>query len=89
MSETNEKLKAIRDATNQIIAGCLPSDFHDAINWGDIRCVNVLFYTDVHGDTGYQVVIEEAAPDSSTFQNYIAGKLGVAGFPNIEVRCEW
>ncbi|MCY0863703.1 MAG: hypothetical protein OWQ57_02010 [Sulfobacillus sp.] len=44
---------------------------NDAINWGDLRCVNAQRLD----DGSWFVEIEEVSPDASAFQAYIANRL--------------
>ena len=61
----------------------------DAVNWGDLSCVSAERCESDEGDTRYLVIIEEAAPDASNLQNYIAVYLATHGFPGVEVMTEW
>lgn len=56
----------------------------EAINWGDLGCVSVKQFT----DGSWDVIIEEAQPDSSVLCNYIQGWLSKWGW-NARVRAEW
>lgn len=61
----------------------------EPINWGDLGCCDVRRYESVHGDSGYEVLIEEAAPDCPLFCSYVREFLTEHGFENVEVRTEW
>ena len=41
------------------------------------------------GDTGYRVIIEEAAPDNAEVAKFIADELALYEYKDIEIRLEW
>ena len=57
----------------------------EAINWGDLGCVEVKEYA----EGGWEVFIEEAAPECPALQAYIAKWLTAWGWTPVEVRTEW
>ena len=57
----------------------------EAINWGDLSCVEVKGYA----EGGWEVFIEEAAPECPALQAYIAKWLTAWGWTPVEVRTEW
>jgi len=58
--------------------------FGDAINWGDLHVCDVRRL----GKDGWLVDIEEASPDATELQRYIAGWLRQWGW-KVEVGTEW
>ena len=62
---------------------------NEAINWGDLRCVEARHYLNHRGEAGWQVTIEEAAPGGSLFVTFIAVYLRENGWPDVEVTMEW
>ena len=60
-----------------------------AVNWADFQCTCTEYYIDDLGDTGYRVVIEEAAPDNTEVAKFIADELAMYGYRDIEIRLEW
>jgi hypothetical protein len=59
----------------------------EAINWGDLRCVEARQY--VGTDPAWHVIIEEAAPDSSMFRREIESHLLQTHGIRAEVSTEW
>jgi hypothetical protein len=57
-----------------------------AINWADLRCVDV--QESLLDDT-VTITIEEAAPEASELCQYVAERLRDNGYPGIVVRTEW
>ena len=59
------------------------------VNWGDLRCVDVRRWESMDGDTGIEVLVEEADPSNWEFSryvtNYVFERLGVV----VDVRTEW
>ena len=64
-------------------------DFHEAINWADLKCVDVELISSSYSGDFIRVKIEEAAPDSSDFRMYIYQALVHRGYLRIEVVTEW
>ncbi len=62
---------------------------HDAINWGDLRCVNASLSTEMDGSTVWQVFIEEAAPDAQNLQVFVQEHLMRHGWQPVEIFTEW
>ena len=60
-----------------------------AVNWADFQCTCAEYYIDDLGNTGYRVLIEEAAPDNTEVVNFIDDELTMRGYTNIEIRLEW
>ena len=58
----------------------------ESINWGDLGCVEVRQYAD---GGGWEVFIEEAAPECPALQAYITKWLTAWGWTPVEVRTEW
>lgn len=61
----------------------------DAINWADLRCVDVERVTSLNGSEFWRVVIEECSPTSSQLREHVQEYLRVRGFTNLEVVTEW
>jgi hypothetical protein len=87
------RFKLIRNAAEKAIAiasaKMISASFNEAVNWADLRCIRVYHWTDDAGDSGYTVEIEEAAPESVEFCEWIAKTiLEETGLP-VEVTTEW
>lgn len=63
-------------------------DIPGAINWADLSCLDVEWYKTLAGDSGYRVVIEEAAPENDVFQKFIHDDIKKFGF-DVDVVTEW
>ena len=71
---------------NDVIKTINPKDFNKAINWEDLRCIDVLYdYT----NKIWRIWVEEADPDCPEFANYIAGKLEQKFGGDFEVITKW
>lgn len=65
----SEMFQGIRQAAEQALDGVRLGDPEvrgkmGAVNWGDLRVVEVLFCIDEHGRRTWRVLIEEASPTS-------------------------
>ena len=66
--------------------------FHyDAINWGDLHCVNVESVEALHdpSDTAFRVYIEELDPACRTLREFLEAALDEAGFEGVDIHMEW
>lgn len=81
-------LVRLREATNEALQWA-PNHVMGAINWANLHCVEARHFRSDDGSTGYEVLIEEASPDSWALQNFVGGHLAQAGFANVEVMTEW
>lgn len=62
----------------------------DAINWGNLRCVEALFVvSDNDGAMRYQARVEEASPSCVKLPRWIEGRLRERGWYAVEVLTEW
>lgn len=59
------------------------------VNWADVTCEFVCLTVNWRGERGWLVVVDEAAPDASQFQNWLAAKLSEAGWHPVVVMTEW
>lgn len=86
-----QRLKELREATDECIEMARESrdTFDEAINWGDLGCVEASKVITDKGTERYVVLIEEASPDCIDFQEFISFELGLKGFDKVEVRTEW
>jgi hypothetical protein len=81
--------KATQEACRQTRDREANRRLQDAVNWADLACVQAIHWEDDEGDSGYLVLIREAAPDAWKFRTEITRLLSDAGFPNIAVKTEW
>lgn len=82
-------LVALMEETNKILGDLEPGEVDGAINWGDLGCMDALHQENVHGESNYRVIIQEASPDAYHLQEYVAKTLAERGFINVEVDTEW
>ena len=61
----------------------------DAINWGDLGCVEARLCADEHGNTWYHVLIEEAAPGSNGLIRFVMNYLAEHEYAGVEVETAW
>jgi hypothetical protein len=89
--EQQQHLKTIRVLADDacLMATSREDRFGEAINWGDLGCVDVRWWKSVDGAIGITVYIEEADPSAYQLQAVIREHLASHGYPNIEVVTEW
>lgn len=92
-------LEKLRSATNDVLKEA--GDLHrlkgrdtpfnsDAVNWGDLHCVNALWYRDADGVEGPIVEIEEASPGGAYFLcEWVSNRLAELGFENVVAKTAW
>ena len=61
----------------------------DAVNWGDLGCIEAQFCADEHGNTWYHVLIEEAFPSADNLRNFVMEYLAAAEYAGVEVETAW
>lgn len=90
-SDLTEKLKRLRECceTGIAIAHNHKSEWNDAINWGDLHCVNAELVSSFDGDTSFRVWVEEAEPGASELIRFIGEHLARHGWGSVEVVTEW
>jgi hypothetical protein len=89
MSEHN--LREMYEYANEVLENTKPEDVEGAINWGDLRCTDVVMSVSVHGDIWIRVDIEEADPHNPELREYMEKKLWekFPDAPNFEINTEW
>jgi len=85
------KLIKLQDLTNKIIDELQKEKdaFHEAINWGDLSCTEASFCINQQGFEYYTVLICEASPDATMFQNEIYNRLVTIWNEPVIVQTEW
>ena len=65
--------------------------FDEAVNWGDLGCVEARYVVNELGEEHFHVIVEEADPACSKLQAYLRDYLcdRIPGTLNIEVTTEW
>ena len=79
------KLQAVAD---EILAQAFEkrSEIRGAVNWGDLRCVDVEISL---LDDVVTVTIEEASPDALELCRFVAKELARRGYDEVAARTEW
>jgi hypothetical protein len=90
---TKEKLKALKEATETILLGAKTEKEKFsacAINWGDLKCIDV---ESVHSlkntEVEDRVYIEEADPGAKSFADHVSNLLYQGGYGDVEVHLAW
>ena len=60
----------------------------DAVNWGDLSCVQARLCLTDTGEMTYVVYLEEAAPDATCLREFVRKQLKEK-FGDVEVQTEW
>ncbi len=88
MNELKSKAELIHNEINNIIGRIDPNDIPDAVNWGDLMCIEVgLILTDI--PPSWTATIAEAAPDAMHLAAHVTEELSKHGFSDVIIRCEW
>ena len=67
-----------------------PAAFADEpINWADLGCAGVEWFTNDGGYSGYRVRVSEAAPNCEALCAFVEAYLAEHGHPDVEVITEW
>lgn len=75
--------------TNAILGALDRSSIDDAVNWGDLSCVEAARVSDQDGYSYLQVRISEAAPDADKLSEAVREKLAEKGWDDVTVLTEW
>jgi transposase-like protein len=78
--------EALQQAVETVLAtaAAYAAALREAINWGDVHCVEVR-----PTDTGWLVTVGEASPSAVGLQAYLRHQLAQLGWADVEVRTEW
>ena len=87
-ADLDRHLEELVRATNEVIAE-LEGKVDDAVNWGDLTCIDAWLCLGRGGDRWYAVCITEADPCATRFQECVRQKLAERGYENVEVYTEW
>ena len=89
--EIIKKLIELQKLTNQIIDDLQKEKdtFHEAINWGNLNCIEASYTIDQDGYEYYCVIIQEASPDAMMFGNEIYNRLTKIWNKPIAIQTEW
>jgi hypothetical protein len=85
---TEEEAAALQATVDEILvlAAEKRSEIGGAVNWGDLRCVDVEISLI---DGRVTVTIEEASPSALELCRFVAKELARRGHDEIAVRTEW
>ena len=89
--EIIKKLIKLQDLTNKIIDELQKEKdaFHEAINWGNLYCIEASFCINQEGFEYYNVLIHEASPSAMMFRDEISGRLMKNLHEVVMVQTEW
>jgi hypothetical protein len=85
-------LKDLKQATTDICEMAVEARLtfkNAAVNWSDLRCISAEYFVNDCGDSGYRVLIEEAAPDNAEIVDFIDDELSMKGYFGVEIGLEW
>lgn len=92
MSKNVEKMKRIRQVLELRIGierGRGTDRIADAVNWADLRVVDVEYVQTLEGEEYYCALIEEASPGAHAFQEALLAELRRNDLADVQVRTEW
>ena len=86
-----EKLIELQDLTNKIIDKLQyeKGAFNEAINWGNLKCIETNFCINQRGFEYYIVSISEASPDVIMFKNEVYSRLIAIWNKPLVIQTEW
>lgn len=62
----------------------------DAVNWGDLRCINACWYRDADGTEGPAIELSEASPGGApVLCEWVCNRLAERGFENVTASTGW
>lgn len=83
------RLQHLRRLTNDALDAAEAAGIEDAVNWGDLSCVEAALVLTDEGRSYYRVMIEEASPDAYHLGVYVRNWLAKHGWTDVEVLTEW
>ena len=84
-----QRLQHLRRLTNEALHAAEAAGIADAVNWGDLSCVEAALVLTDEGRSYYRVMIEEASPDAYKLGVYVRDWLAKRGWTDVEVLTEW
>ena len=82
-------LSDLRRDTNEILKSLKRSSIPGAINWADLKVVDVFWKVNLEGEANYTVLVDEVSPEATEFQTAISEALAKLGWTGVEVYTEW
>ncbi len=84
-------LKELKEIVNHLLEEHNLKEFakEDAINWGDLKCVESCYIVNDEDKKYFSVLIEEASPDCCKLTEYLTKRLVELGYNKVEIRTEW
>ena len=90
---TQEQLKALKAATDAILDAASKEPPREwagqAINWGDLSCVEAVWVRTDEGLEQARILIEEVDDCAIAFQDDVAKRLTLVGWPDVVVQTSW
>jgi len=82
----HDKLHHLKMLTTTLLNKAHNEGLRGAINWADLKVVDVRFSVGIDNDSLYQIYIEEVAPDEYELHKYLYNNLP---YDDIEIHTEW
>ncbi|MCK1445446.1 hypothetical protein IVB43_23965 [Bradyrhizobium sp. 48] len=86
LDQMKAKAEQIQRDINMILAGIDPKEIGGAVNWADLKCVDVSISL---MDDSWCATVEEASPSATELATYIHIGLQRLGHGEVWVRCDW
>lgn len=87
--ERMERIRRVLDARIGIERRRRKGRIEDAVNWADLRVVDVEYVQTLGGEEYYCAVIEEASPSARIFHEAMLDQLRRSDLGDVLVRTEW
>ena len=84
-----QRLQHLRRLANDALDAAEAAGIEDAVNWGDLSCVEAALVLTDEGRSYYRVMIEEASPDAYKLGVYVRDWLAKRGWTDVEGLTEW
>jgi hypothetical protein len=81
--------KLLKEDADRVLSTIKPDDCpNDAINWGDLKVIDVMICRSLAEGVFYEILIDEASPDSTELHNAVLAGLQKYAFP-VRIKTEW
>jgi hypothetical protein len=93
MSKTHEHLIKLKEVTNEILEDLKENRalyrINDAVNWDDLSCTEATYVMNDAGDEYFNVIIEEADPNSYALCEFVRQELVERDYHLTYPICQW
>ena len=84
-----QRLQHLRRLANEALDAAEVAGIEDAVNWGNLSCVEAALVLTDEGRSSYWVIIEGASPDAYNLVTYVEDWLAKRGWTDVVVLTEW